>query len=211
MKKEEKTRLTRERILAAGILEFGSKSYDAASINSICEAGQISKGLLYHNFKSKDDLYLHCVKHCYDQLIAAFKAQPFTITSAEEGLQKVLLIRQNFFSENPLYANIFFNAVLQPPRHLIPELDRLHKDPDDYFSQCYLEVLDHLTLRDTVTKTVAMEYFTAVCEMFNGYFQNKARQDGDYRTLIQAHEGTLSTIFDVMLYGIAKKPPEPRS
>lgn len=211
MKKEEKTRLTRERILAAGILEFGSKSYDAASINSICEAGQISKGLLYHNFKSKDDLYLHCVKHCYDQLIAAFKAQPFTITSAEEGLQKVLLIRQSFFSENPLYANIFFNAVLQPPRHLIPELDRLHKDLDDYFSQCYLEVLDHLTLRDTVTKTVAMEYFTAVCEMFNGYFQNKARQDGDYRTLIQAHEGTLSTIFDVMLYGIAKKPPETRS
>lgn len=47
MKQQEKTQKTRERILAAALAEFGSKSYDAASINSICEAGGIPKGLLY--------------------------------------------------------------------------------------------------------------------------------------------------------------------
>ena len=51
MKKQEKTQKTKERILAAALEEFGSKSYDAASVNSICEAGQIPKGLIYHNFK----------------------------------------------------------------------------------------------------------------------------------------------------------------
>ena len=64
MKQQEKTQKTRERILAAALEEFGRKSYDAAAINSICEAGQIPKGLLYHNFKNKDQLYLACVALC---------------------------------------------------------------------------------------------------------------------------------------------------
>ena len=87
MKKQEKTQKTKERILAAALEEFGSKSYDAASINSICETGQIPKGLLYHNFKGKDELYLLCVKACYDELAAALMAQFSEIWDAKEGLQ----------------------------------------------------------------------------------------------------------------------------
>lgn len=62
MKKQEKTQKTKERILAAALQEFGTKSYDTASINSICEIGKIPKGLIYHNFEGKDELYLLCVK-----------------------------------------------------------------------------------------------------------------------------------------------------
>ena len=208
MKKQEKTQKTRERILAAAFEEFGSKSYDAASVNSICEEGQIPKGLVYHNFKGKDELYLLCVKICYDEMIAALKAQPFEIRNAKEGLQSFLMIRQRFFQENPRHANIFFNAVLQPPKHLTQELTQLRGELDEYFSQCYFAVLDCLTLRCGITREMALEYFLATSEMFNRYFQKKAEQNGDYRELIKDHEGRLSAIFDIMLYGVAKEPTE---
>lgn len=52
----------------------------------------------------------------------------------------------------------------------------------------------------------ALEYFQMTSEIFNGYFQKKAKQNGNYRNLIQDHEGRLSSIFDIMLYGIAKEP-----
>lgn len=39
-------------------------------------------------------------------------------------------------------------------------------------------------------------------------FPEKAEQNGNYRELIQDHEGKLSIIFDIMLYGIAKEPTE---
>lgn len=205
MKKQEKTQKTKERILAAALKEFGSKSYDGASVNSICEAGQIPKGLIYHNFKGKDELYLLCVKSCYDEMLAALKAQPFEILDAKESLQKFLMIRQSFFQENPHYANIFFNAVLQPPKHLIQELTKLRSGFDEYFSQCYLAVLDCLTLRDGITREMALEYCLAASEMFNSYFQKKVEQRGDYRALIEDHEDRLSTIFDIMLYGVARE------
>ncbi len=208
MKKQEKTQKTRERILAAAFEEFGSKSYNAASINNICQIGQIPKGLIYHNFKGKDELYLLCVKACFDEMTEALKSQPFEIRSAKEGLRIFLMIRQRFFQENPSCANIFFNAVLQPPKHLAQELAQLRSGLDEYFNQCYLAVLDCLTLREGITREMALEYFLAASEMFNSYFQKKAEQNGDYRELIEDHEGRLSAIFDIMLYGVAKEPTE---
>ena len=208
MKKQEKTQKTKERILDAALEEFGSKSYDAASVNSICETGQIPKGLIYHNFKGKDELYLLCVKSCYDEMTAALKEQPVTIRNAKEGLQSFLMIRQRFFQENPRYANIFFNAVLQPPKHLVNELMELRRGFDEYFRQCYLAILDSLTLRRGITRELALEYFLAASEMFNRYFQKKAEQNGDYRKLIDDHEDRLSAIFDIMLYGVAKESEE---
>ena len=43
MKKEEKTELTRKRILAAAMKEFGENGYQGASLNRICDIG-IPKG-----------------------------------------------------------------------------------------------------------------------------------------------------------------------
>lgn len=70
MKKEEKTRLTREKIIEAAVAEFGTKGYENANINSISDSG-ISKGLIYHNFAGKDELYLECLKICFAEITEA--------------------------------------------------------------------------------------------------------------------------------------------
>ena len=80
MKKAEKTELTKKKILHQAMQEFGSKGYRGASLNAICEAG-IPKGLLYHNFKNKDALYLacndttpeECLSKTHDRLIIAYE------------------------------------------------------------------------------------------------------------------------------------------
>ena len=46
MKKEEKTKQTCEKIVHAATIEFGSRSYDAVSLNAICGKYQIAKGLI---------------------------------------------------------------------------------------------------------------------------------------------------------------------
>lgn len=47
------------------IEEFGEKGYDNASINTICAKYSISKGLIHHNFKNKDELYLWSVEESF--------------------------------------------------------------------------------------------------------------------------------------------------
>lgn len=75
MRKEEKTKLTYERILSAAMEEFGTKSYDSASLTTLCNEKRISKGLVYHNFKNKDELYLKCVEECFKEMTAYFQSK----------------------------------------------------------------------------------------------------------------------------------------
>ncbi len=204
MRQQEKTQRTRERILAAALLEFGARGYEGASINTICSESQISKGLLYHNFKSKDELYLQCVKRCYDRMEEALSSQEPLLHDVREDMNALLALRQKFFFEHPHHANLFFRSLLQPPKDLLPQLKEVRRDFDTFCTRRYQTLLRHLSLRDGVTENMALEYFSIFLEMFNGYFQSRANQSGDYRTLMEAHEETLANILDMMLYGIAK-------
>lgn len=205
MKQQEKTRRTQERILAAALVEFGEKGYEAASINAICGKSQIPKGLLYHNFKSKDDLYLRCVQLCYDQMTQYFGSQEPACRSAREDAKMLLALRQRFFSDHPYHAGLFFRSLLQPPKHLLPQLKEARGDFDSFCIDYYRNTLAGLSLREGITEKMALEYFTIFMEMFNGYFQSKADQGGDYRALMKAHEEKLLEILDMMLYGIVKQ------
>ncbi len=61
MKRAERTELTVAKILEAALEEFGAKGYSGGTVNNICKRG-INKGLVYHNFKDKDALYLACLE-----------------------------------------------------------------------------------------------------------------------------------------------------
>ena len=65
LKQSEKTKRTKEKIMAAAMEEFGTKSYDAASLNTMCIENQISKALSYHKFNNKYQLYMQRVGKCY--------------------------------------------------------------------------------------------------------------------------------------------------
>ena len=69
MNQKEKSQISKDKILNAAIAEFGTKTYENASLNNICNDNKISKGLIYHYFKNKDELFLKCVKVCFDELV----------------------------------------------------------------------------------------------------------------------------------------------
>lgn len=205
MRKEEKTKRTYERILAAAIVEFGTKNYDNASLTTLCCQNQISKGLVYHNFKNKDELYLKCVEKCFEKMTEYLKQREYRGENIQESLNNLLQMRQRFFEEYPHYCNIFFNTVLQPPKHLRAEIHVLRKKYEEFNLNCFEGLLRQIKLRDGISMEAALEYFTVYLEMFNGYFQNKLCENEDIHVLIEEHEVNLPEIIDIMLYGVAKE------
>lgn len=200
MKKEEKTELTKERIIQAAIKEFGTNGYDGSALNAICSGNKISKGLLYHNFDGKDDLYLACVSRCFFYVMTYLKAQDI-----QDDLEKYMKCRLQYFSENPLQARIFFEAVLQPPAALEEQIKERKAEFDLFNRQTYREALSKMVLREGITETDAMEYYEVMQEMFNGYFSSPAYGGKDLKTLVTNHEDRLSKMLNLMLYGIGER------
>lgn len=203
MKKEQKTELTKERIFQAAMQEFGTRGYAATALNTICHEHNISKGLLYHNFKGKAELYCMCVERCFIAVTDYLQSQSF-----QDGLSEYMQARQQYFSENPLCARIFFEAVLQPPDELKEEISVLKRRFDKLNRQVYCKSLAEMKLRKGVTQEDALAYYEMMQEMFNGYFSSPAFADENFGTVIQEHEMKLVKIFDFMLYGIIERSKE---
>ena len=202
LRKEMKTELTKEKILAAAMDEFGANGYSGASLNNICNKG-IAKGLLYHNYENKDALYLACVERCFHTLIEYLKGREIT-----DDLQRYTKARLSFFRENRNEARLFFEAVLQPPASLKDDIAKVRIEFDDFNFDLYNRILETTCLRPNVTKEDAMWYFRLMQEMFNGYFSSPAVNGLSFEETVETHENALFKMLDFMIYGIAKRGEE---
>jgi AcrR family transcriptional regulator len=61
--REQSRAQTRERLLASAAVVFTREGYGGASVDRIAEEAGYSKGALYSNFASKDQLFLELVDH----------------------------------------------------------------------------------------------------------------------------------------------------
>ncbi|MCS4464767.1 TetR/AcrR family transcriptional regulator [Clostridium botulinum] len=93
---KRKNKVSRDKILNAAIIEFGTKDYGKASLNNICNDNNISKGLIYHYYKNKDDLFLSCVKYCFDQFVDYIQSEEFDENDFQNIIQKHLDLRYRF-------------------------------------------------------------------------------------------------------------------
>ena len=101
----------RERILNAAISEFAQKGYKNASTNEIVKEAEISKGLLFHYFKNKKQLYLFL----YDYLMEIMKEEYFQKPWIEEKdiLEKIRMAsftKLELFRKYPLIFKFFLTA-----------------------------------------------------------------------------------------------------
>lgn len=199
MRQEEKTELTKAKILGAAMEEFGINGYANGSINNICKKG-INKGLIYHNYKDKDELYMICVKKSCERMIDFMDQE-----NAESSMDQYMNARMRFFKENTSEAHIFFEALLDPPQHLKVQIREAMKDFEALNVRMYEKTISGLTLRENVSKEDALRYFSLFQEMFNVYFCSSAFQTMDFEEKIQIHESTIPRILNFMLYGIAEK------
>ncbi|WP_291579013.1 TetR/AcrR family transcriptional regulator [Clostridium sp. UBA6640] len=73
-----------DRILNAAMKEFAQNGFEKASTNEIIKDADISKGLLFHYFKDKKNLFLFLYDHCID-------------VSTNEFYKKINLDEKDFF------------------------------------------------------------------------------------------------------------------
>lgn len=66
----------REQLLSLAVQAFSSKSYDEVSVDDLAQSAGVSKGLLYHYFPSKRELYVATVRTAADQLIERVLPDP---------------------------------------------------------------------------------------------------------------------------------------
>lgn len=127
-------------IIQAALDEFLEKGYETTSMDAIAVRAGISKGGLYHHFKSKDEILLY-VNQKLDEPINQIKREALKKKSAVEALtlylKKYLLFWQNHEKEIVFYS-LSLTRMLDSP-----SLWKMYSD----WSEDYLNFLQGLFQR----------------------------------------------------------------
>ena len=203
MKKSLKTEITKEKILNAAIEEFGTHGYEGATINQICQKHNISKGLIYHNFKNKDELYLCCADEAVTEFISYMEKYNFA-ADFNFYMQK----RYQFFGMHPYYSRLIFSFILTDNEEFAEKIKEIKNKFDSFNRGIYIAAIDKLTLRKGISRSDALQYYTLLQNMLNSYLSTDIISKNDFEPLIHNHEKSLEKILNFVLYGIAEENNE---
>lgn len=199
MKREEKSLLSRQKILDCALQEFAEQGYGRSSVNTICSAGALSKGILYHYFHDKDELYLLCVQELFDDLTAHLSAALETDRKAGTmQLEAYFGARTHFFQTHPLYHKLFCDVVISPPPHLAQAIVYNRTAFDLLNIEVLTTLLQTLPLREDVTVETAVETFRLYQDFITARFQMEAKAPIDPTR----YEQTCKRSLDILLYGV---------
>ena len=116
---EKRERLQRDariqRILTASQRLFSTQAYDAIAIEDLAAAAGMSKGLLYHYFESKRDLYVATVAHVLTQMAHFTDLSP----DLHAGLSQML----SLFEQSPGLAKMVLRGGIGVDREVERLLD----------------------------------------------------------------------------------------
>lgn len=205
MKREEKVQLTRRRIMDNALKEFSSSGYRASSVNNIYDPEQgISKGIIYHYFSSKDELFLACVGECFERLKTYMEkqfVQDSSAMTAEECFANYFAARMNFFQENPQYQKIFMEAVLMPPAHLKSRIMECRQPMEEMNKDILGELLSRIPLRVPLNKD---EVIRIVLQFIN-FIDLQYSLERAGVTTIEDLEKKNQQVLDILLNGIVER------
>jgi len=118
-----------QRIMNAAMKEFAQKGYENASTNEIIKEAEISKGLLFHYFKNKKQLFLFLYDHCIDLCMNEFyKKIDLDEKDFFVRLRKIHVIKLELLNQFPEIFNFLQTAYIETSSHVKNELDAKNKE-----------------------------------------------------------------------------------
>jgi AcrR family transcriptional regulator len=165
--------VTREQILKTALSLFCDKGYYATSIEEIAKLAQISKGLLYHYFKSKAEVLAALVDLRIDEVLLvmnAAKIEPTPSAQIRHIVEGALANVQRQPDVFRFYLNLFSQPNLDP---IVAQSSQKLKDEQARQFEVQTQMFDRLGIENPRLRSL---YFSATLQgtmlMFSTYPQN---------------------------------------
>ncbi|MDK8181376.1 TetR/AcrR family transcriptional regulator [Paenibacillus sp. UMB4589-SE434] len=152
-----------ERIINAALKVFSQKGYEQASTNEIVKEAGISKGLLFHYFNNKKELFLYLYGHAVEQLMNEFVAK---LNQDQKDifmkLRQALLLKFDMIQRYPDVFDFLKTAYFENCDEIKPELEHYNKQLVASGYSTIFQDVDHSLFKEgtDVTRAIQVIFWT---------------------------------------------------
>lgn len=155
--KESSSEEKRKRILASALQEFSEHGYAICSTNVITEKAEVSKGLLFHMFHSKKQLYLYLVNMCIIELREYLLKLNINNLDFFQMISCYSQGKLMFYINNLSYYKLLCEAFYNTPKEVEKEITDLYKTLSDSSYALIYEQFQKESLRENIDRNKALE------------------------------------------------------
>ena len=156
-------------IRSSAMLEFGENTFKKTSADAIAKRAGVSKGLLFHYFKDKRELYLYLFQYAIDECMDIFnrhilKASYFGETDFFRTLEVGQQVKMDMVRRHPGLFRFVMRAYYEQDSALSPKLRRKLDDVLEHATDSFLSRMDLRKFRDGVDPRAVLRLLTLASE-----------------------------------------------
>ncbi len=170
----------RERILKAAMKEFSEKGYDAASTNEIVRDAGIAKGLLFHYFKSKKQLFFYLYDYCIERVTGEIYASD--ATKQRDFFERLRIGQRTKMALLLRYPEMFkfMQAAYMEESHAIrPDMEKKNQDFVNQAAGRFFQDIDTTKFREGLDVQAAINIVLWSMEGFTNQYLLRMKQAGE--------------------------------
>lgn len=204
----------KEHILKICIEEFAQNGYENTSTDTITKRAGISKGSLFHYFKSKKKLYLYLFEYVLDLLTRETLKELDQIQREDflDFIKEVAIIKQKVIMRFYQESRFVLNAYSHPPSAVKEEIEKIYNkhleansDVSKLESIYHKQLIDKERLRENVTVEQAYNITMMVMEQFTQkYIRLYKNHQFDFFVDMEPLKKELDDYLKILKYGIYK-------
>ncbi len=161
----------RKRIINASLDEFAKNSFKKASTNNIVKNAGISKGLLYHYFSSKKELYEWLKKFVFELMINEILEKiDWNEADIFERIKQIVLIKMQVIEEYPNLAS--FSKVIYEEKSYEEMKELIENISPGFYSQIYSRNIDFGLFKEDIDAHKAIKIIQWTIEKYSEEYLN---------------------------------------
>ena len=159
------------KIINAATSEFAHKGYKNASTNEIVKVAEISKGIIFHYFKNKKQLYLFLYDYLMEVMVAEYFEKPWLEDrDFLERMKKASITKLELFRKYPLIFKFFLTAYSETDPEVRVELEERKQSVIDSNLPNVYQNVDLSNMREDIDHQKALKLIVWALE---GYANSK--------------------------------------
>ncbi|HCX62694.1 MAG TPA: hypothetical protein DHU59_09685 [Clostridiales bacterium] len=193
----------RDKILEASLDEFAEYGYDKASTDRISEKAGVSKGLIFHYFGSKDNLYMIIINKCIDDFFDKFNKMKFDDSEFIQKFIQITKMKYNFFVNNPMHYRILTRGFYNAPKKLQEKLKFRYSELKQIGLNILVDMIKDLPIKENISADDILAVFESITGLMESKYLPYFTEDID--NFEEIYDGVIDEyikLINIVLYGI---------
>ena len=164
-------------IINAALNEFSKHSYDNASTNKIVKEAGISKGLLFHYFGNKKNLYLYLHEYVLDKYSeATFADLDLAEPDIFQRYKQLVSMEMNLVQQNPAFFHFMNRVHIEKSPEVTSELEELQSLKEELNYDKFLTDIDFSLFKEEIDTKYALNTIKWVLEGISNRYNQQLKE-----------------------------------